>query len=125
MAIIVECNSCGKQYNAPDSMAGKRVKCKQCGQVFAIPTLTGEMPPDDQLSSLAELEKSFHDGQPAQGTIHAGVAQPPTPAKLPDDEEDIPFAPRPGAGRANARFRFPFAPEIDQYLPPALVIGGL
>src|SRR5947208_12397569 len=71
MAIMVECNSCGKQYNAGPTMAGKRVKCKQCGNVFTIPNFNeaGEPELDQQddlsaLTALADLERS-HSGEPS------------------------------------------------------------
>src|SRR5438552_8916352 len=110
MAIMVECNSCGKQYNAPDSMAGKRVKCKQCAQVFQIPAEGGAgIAVEDQLSALAALEKSFHEGEAAPASVHADMAKPSMPGRsFGDDEGDIPFA-QFGTGRANTRFRYPFA----------------
>ncbi|MCA9177224.1 MAG: hypothetical protein KDB14_22195 [Planctomycetales bacterium] len=37
MAIPVSC-SCGKQVNAPEHLAGKKVKCPACGQPLAIPS---------------------------------------------------------------------------------------
>ena len=123
MPIMVECSSCGKQYNAPDSMAGKRVKCKQCGQVFEIPG-GGEGVGDD-LSALSMLEKSFHDGEAAPASVHLDLPKPPKPGFASDEGEgDIPFAPI-GSGRPNTRFRFPFAAELDKYLPIVLVLGGL
>lgn len=35
--ISIQCVHCHKRYNAPATMAGKKVKCKHCGKVFAIP----------------------------------------------------------------------------------------
>ena len=32
----VLCEHCGKQYNAPENLLGKRIKCKNCGQAFVI-----------------------------------------------------------------------------------------
>lgn len=37
MGIRVTCNSCGKELNAKDDSAGKKVKCPGCGDVLAIP----------------------------------------------------------------------------------------
>jgi hypothetical protein len=37
MAISAVC-TCGKKYQVDDSLAGKRVKCKACGNSFTIPT---------------------------------------------------------------------------------------
>src|SRR4051794_12278306 len=65
MAITVECNSCGKQYSADPTMAGRRVKCKQCGNVFSIPQFNDQGEPDleqqddlSALTALADLERS-------------------------------------------------------------------
>src|SRR3954470_22991499 len=35
--ISIQCVHCHKRYNAPGTMAGKKVKCKHCGKIFAIP----------------------------------------------------------------------------------------
>ncbi len=37
MPISCECPSCGKRLKAPDSAAGKRAKCPQCGNPVTIP----------------------------------------------------------------------------------------
>lgn len=37
MPISCECPSCGKRLKAPDSAAGKRAKCPQCGNPVEIP----------------------------------------------------------------------------------------
>src|SRR5438067_148375 len=37
MTISIQCEHCHKRYNAPGAMAGKKVKCKHCGKIFAIP----------------------------------------------------------------------------------------
>src|SRR4051794_8935391 len=52
MAISIECTHCHKRYNAPDSMAGKKVKCKHCGKVFAIPA--GATSADPGASAMGE-----------------------------------------------------------------------
>jgi hypothetical protein len=40
--ISIQCVHCKKRYNAPATMAGKKVKCKHCGKVFAIPANDSE-----------------------------------------------------------------------------------
>ncbi len=37
MAIDVTCQACGKTVRAKDSMAGKKAKCPQCGEIMQIP----------------------------------------------------------------------------------------
>lgn len=45
MPISVSCRSCGKKMKAPDSFAGKRVKCPGCGKPLAVPAGAAEPPP--------------------------------------------------------------------------------
>ena len=37
MSISVNCDVCGKTLKAPDSNAGKKAKCPQCGSIVTIP----------------------------------------------------------------------------------------
>lgn len=36
-AMLIQCGKCQKQFKAQESLAGKRVKCPQCGQVIQVP----------------------------------------------------------------------------------------
>jgi uncharacterized protein (TIGR00266 family) len=36
---IIACQSCGKQYRVSQQLAGKRIRCKACGSVFAVPPM--------------------------------------------------------------------------------------
>ena len=42
MPIVIACQ-CGKKLQAKDELAGKRVKCPQCGQPLTVPA-PGDMP---------------------------------------------------------------------------------
>ena len=57
MAINAECNMCGRRYQAPPEMAGKQVRCKQCGNVFLVPVVDPDA--DLDLDALAGVEQSF------------------------------------------------------------------
>ena len=37
MPISVKCSDCGKSLKAPDSLAGKKAKCPDCGAIVPIP----------------------------------------------------------------------------------------
>ena len=37
MKIDVDCSGCGKRYQVDESLAGKKSRCKDCGNVFRIP----------------------------------------------------------------------------------------
>ena len=51
MPIPVACQ-CGKQVNAPDNLAGKRVKCPGCGNPLDIPAIAAAPQADDGLGGL-------------------------------------------------------------------------
>lgn len=36
MSIRAECPACGASYKLRDELAGKRVRCKECGDTFAV-----------------------------------------------------------------------------------------
>ncbi len=36
MPFDVKCDGCGRQFRAPDKLAGKRVKCPQCQAVILV-----------------------------------------------------------------------------------------
>ena len=38
MAIHVQCAECGAKFQAPEKLAGKRVKCPKCSAVITFPT---------------------------------------------------------------------------------------
>lgn len=37
MSLMIHCPGCAKQYQVRDDLRGKRVRCQQCGNTFAIP----------------------------------------------------------------------------------------
>jgi hypothetical protein len=53
MAISCKCDACGKTYTVDEKLAGKRVKCKNCGEAFSVPSTrrapTGFDDDDDSL----------------------------------------------------------------------------
>jgi hypothetical protein len=44
MTILVTCRSCQKQYRLPDEWAGRKAKCKGCGQAMDIPAAGAAAP---------------------------------------------------------------------------------
>lgn len=53
MPITVQCAKCGKRLKAPDSVAGKRVKCPGCGGAVAVPA-AAPAPGSNLLDDLGE-----------------------------------------------------------------------
>ncbi|MDB5294820.1 MAG: hypothetical protein JWO31_803, partial [Phycisphaerales bacterium] len=75
MSLVVECSSCRRQYALADQMAGKRVKCKQCGTVFTAEPAGGQVPSpaaeaDDPFSAMAALESG---GGGADAAVRNGL----------------------------------------------------
>jgi DNA-directed RNA polymerase subunit RPC12/RpoP len=84
--IRFSCARCGKALRAPESMAGKRGKCAQCGVANLVPVVTAvdvrraapatpfrdaDAPPRDAIESVVELSSGvrFADTVPASGQI--------------------------------------------------------
>lgn len=55
MPISFACGQCGKDYEVPGEMAGRRVRCKACGNVFRLPKAHA---PDTAVDSGYELERA-------------------------------------------------------------------
>jgi dienelactone hydrolase len=79
MSIAYRCGQCGKQYTLGDEVAGRRVKCKQCGTIARVPAATP--PPQMDVYGL--------DDEPAPKASAA-----PAPSSF--DEEELPPPPRAG-----------------------------
>jgi predicted Zn finger-like uncharacterized protein len=47
MQIPIQCDSCGKKYRVEERHAGKRVKCKVCGNVLTVPMPLDALPADE------------------------------------------------------------------------------
>ena len=54
MAITAQCGSCNKKFTANDTLAGKRVKCPQCGGAITIPVTQPAESPGSMASLLDE-----------------------------------------------------------------------
>src|SRR4051812_18110337 len=86
MTITALCDTCGREYQAPDTLIGKRVKCKGCGNVFTVTDSRGgfvsigdDAPPEPQVDfdALAEMERNARrpiaDTAPGAGGTRAGT----------------------------------------------------
>jgi hypothetical protein len=106
MAIIATC-TCGKQYSLKDELAGRRAKCKACGETFVIAPTGGEeivdlAPAPQEAASSATVSPAPGNGAMGGEIVAAGFADPakaaagyqpyPTAAAQPTA-----YAPQPGA----------------------------
>jgi len=121
MAITVECSNCGRRYNVDDSIAGKTVKCRQCGTLMPVPRSPSEgLDPDVDLSALSALADSpMSDEQAAMQRMPRVEAKAGSEMRVEGEEEPQTF------GRQNFRFTFPYARQVDQYLPMILAVIGI
>jgi transposase-like protein len=89
MLIVLDCPQCGKRYELDASLAGKKSRCKRCGEVFRIPvpsTLVGPSSPDGKAPAAATAgprarERSL-TGSPASPPKGARAATPPDPPPI-------------------------------------------
>lgn len=88
MTIKVSCGMCGKNYKAPDKAAGKRLRCKECGESIKIPEPEVEYGDDDDgfsnlLADAVELESKSK-------TIRRPIRKPMVKAEKYQGDEDGP-----------------------------------
>jgi hypothetical protein len=80
------CQQCGKKYKCSDDLAGKRTKCRECGQPLDIPSASAELPHDPGVAPpLVEQQQNVQPSVP-----------PPLPPPIPDAGQlDQPQTPEP------------------------------
>lgn len=84
MSIAATCG-CGKQYSLADQFAGKKVKCKACGQAFVVPAAT----------AVVAAPPKPAQAKAAPAAIAPAKAPAPEPLALKDDAGLIGLAPDP------------------------------
>ena len=84
--MTIKCESCGAQFFVPNTLAGKRVKCKKCGQ----PVLVGTPPPAAKpMFKLGGLKPAAPTAAPAAA---------PAPTETPAAPAPEAAAPAPAVG---------------------------
>lgn len=112
MPITVVCNGCGKQYRVADQAAGKKLRCRACGQDMLVPRAGGaaasQAAPltsapggeEDPFEALVAMEqKAAPAARPGPAMRRPAMA----PA-APIDVEDEPSRPNEKRQRAPGRF---------------------
>jgi len=98
--LVIKCPGCRKRYELSGALAGKKSRCRQCGEVFAIPVpRTGASEPEPSTTTLDPPGRS------------AGPAQPP-----PDSYWESVLADDPGSPKENGGTR---PPDYDDFDLPA------
>jgi hypothetical protein len=98
MAIPSVCPSCGATLNVPDTLRGKRIRCKKCEQVF----LVGEVPAKKSSAKPAGANEGIQ----------------PEPLPIPPDDRDV--RRRPGRVAAKAPVK-----EGSSTLKVLAIVGGI
>ncbi|MGE0756228.1 MAG: hypothetical protein AB7F89_14035 [Pirellulaceae bacterium] len=86
MTITTTCAGCGTQYQVGDALAGKRAKCKRCGQIITVPYLAtaatdvGLDPLGGDWSSAGPLGGADHGGFGLGPAAHSAAWQSPLAA---------------------------------------------
>ena len=126
MPITVVCTNCGRSYAADESLAGRRVRCRGCGEIVQIPFVDEAGPAPQDFGGFDQPEPG--PGDDATMATHAGFpADDGAPAALPSgmEEVEVSAAGIEAAGRANLRYNFLGAKTVDDLLPWLLVVGSL
>lgn len=93
MSIPVRCSACRASYTLNDSLAGKKVRCKECKAVITVQGGGGDEPmevlPSKRADSDPEAVYDRSSGRPSSGNRQRGAA-----STLLDDDDD--FAPKRG-----------------------------
>lgn len=146
MTVSVECIHCHKRYNAPATMAGKKVKCKHCAKVFEIPA---DAPPGtDGSGSKAGVKgqdsaigTTTGTGSRTGGKLNEAAGKSSAPAgKLGHpsagyagkvarsaDTQTVELADQPAQfsmRRPSVPMDFPGAYELDRFVPLFLILVG-
>jgi hypothetical protein len=99
MPITFACENCGKSFTVDDKFAGKKGRCKQCGEVMPIPfatvTWAEARPVDLEISPSRRGTPAPAPARPPSADVF-GFDEPPSPKPLPEGIEEIDeFAPVP------------------------------
>jgi predicted Zn finger-like uncharacterized protein len=85
MPVAMKCPSCQAQFRLADELAGKKMKCKKCQQLFVVPKAE---PANGQGAPVLDMELDDKPA-PAETAISTKPAPPAPPPKDPDDESAV------------------------------------
>jgi hypothetical protein len=122
MPFDVKCPGCQKVYAAEARMIGKKIRCRQCSNVFAV-----ELPddvaagPSSADSTIASAKNQSAAGMKAAGNSTAGVtAVAAPPRKKPAVPRTLPAVPAKVGVRPSVPQPFPTSDVLEAWLPLGL-----
>src|SRR5512140_3746473 len=105
MAVKIQCSACKRWYSAPDTMAGKALKCAACGNVVCVP---GNAPAAGA-PEVIDLVAADETRPPSQAPVQFPTA--PAMGQMPGYPQQAPSfpqqGPRPGAAPGGPQFGYP------------------
>jgi DNA-binding beta-propeller fold protein YncE len=101
MPLAITCSGCGKSYNLPDNLQGKKVRCVQCRTEF----LVGAAPPAPVTEEFVEVE--LEQEAPVASVQSRPRQLPPAPARPPAKTSPAPRRLEPEL-RPSGSFLIPF-----------------
>ncbi|WP_435009512.1 prolyl oligopeptidase family serine peptidase [Tundrisphaera lichenicola] len=113
MAITFDCPGCGKGYSLGDEVAGKKARCKSCGQVFRVPLPDEEDEPDN----IYGLEDVAPPEPVSSIAADPGVVEP-------RKDPSLLFGPRGGAARKDEKNGESWKKSVGGILSVVVVLGG-
>jgi hypothetical protein len=119
MSISAVCTACGRNFFAPSQFAGKRVKCKGCGEIFLVPDPNSSAEDaGSELDSLSELASVVQDDSPFDS--HRRSDNEADQDANDDQTENSPgrFTIAPNV----LTFNYPGADDVDRWLPMVLIV---
>ena len=120
--MTIKCESCGTSFFVPNTLAGKRVKCRKCGQAVAV----GAPPPPAAAKPLFKPKVPLAAAAPAPAAPAEPVPEPvaETPTPVVETPAAAPAAPAPAPEPTPAPAPAPVAPTPAP-VAPAAPAGGL
>src|SRR5687768_17403077 len=129
MPITAQCAACKKQYRLVDEMAGKKVKCKQCGQTFDVARSAGAPvgAPMNAASAIAGAKAPPKPAIPTTMAATRSIAPPRAPSVKPVVKSiTAPTKPVSRPARAQPAARPQPEPNADPFAAMAeLEAGGI
>ena len=88
--LAFDCPGCGKHYELADDFAGKKSRCKKCGEVFRIPVVTARVYEPGSGGPPAEPQPQW-EREPVDSPV---VMKSAPPLRRDYDESSLPLPPR-------------------------------
>jgi hypothetical protein len=120
--LAVACPNCKASLKAPESLAGKKAKCKKCGNSFRLPggePPTGDTVGESQFLSTVDLPSPAADANPFAFDV-APAPAPPKKEKIEEPKRKPEVLPKPAAKKrpkADDDDDIPAAMPVDEEVP--------